>query len=250
MHRVEEAFKEIFDEAIRLGGTITGEHGIGVAKKSFLPQVRRRRPDARDARIAPGARPERHPESGEDVRLRFAAMNPFSYLRNLDYSVVQQCMHCGLCLPTCPTYDATKLERHSPRGRISLMRAIADDRLEADPDVRRGNVLLPRLPRVHDRLPGGRELRRTVRARPRRGRARRRARPPKRNLIRGFAVQWLFMDLRRLRLLGRADAASTKALAGRAGVRPQVRRAEAPAQTPPRTGSHDAGHPTPGSPPN
>jgi glycolate oxidase len=38
MHRVEEAFKEIFDEAIRLGGTITGEHGIGLAKKSFLPQ--------------------------------------------------------------------------------------------------------------------------------------------------------------------------------------------------------------------
>lgn len=38
MRRVEEAFKEIFDEAIRLGGTITGEHGVGVAKKSFLPK--------------------------------------------------------------------------------------------------------------------------------------------------------------------------------------------------------------------
>ena len=38
MHRVDEAFKEIFAEAIRLGGTITGEHGIGIAKKSFLPQ--------------------------------------------------------------------------------------------------------------------------------------------------------------------------------------------------------------------
>src|SRR5436190_881821 len=37
MHRVETAFKEIFAEAIRLGGTITGEHGIGLAKKSFLP---------------------------------------------------------------------------------------------------------------------------------------------------------------------------------------------------------------------
>ncbi len=38
MRRVEEAFKEIFSEAIRLGGTITGEHGVGVAKKSFLPR--------------------------------------------------------------------------------------------------------------------------------------------------------------------------------------------------------------------
>ena len=54
-----------------------------------------------------------------------------SHLKDLDYSVVQQCMHCGLCLPTCPTYDATKLERHSPRGRIALMRAIADGELEA-----------------------------------------------------------------------------------------------------------------------
>jgi glycolate oxidase len=38
MHRVHEAFKEIFDEAIRLGGTITGEHGVGLAKKDFLPK--------------------------------------------------------------------------------------------------------------------------------------------------------------------------------------------------------------------
>src|ERR1035437_860026 len=50
-------------------------------------------------------------------------------LATLDYSVLQQCMHCGMCLPTCPTYDETKLERNSPRGRISLMRAIADGEL-------------------------------------------------------------------------------------------------------------------------
>ena len=37
MHRVEEAMKEIFAKAVELGGTITGEHGVGLAKKAFLP---------------------------------------------------------------------------------------------------------------------------------------------------------------------------------------------------------------------
>jgi glycolate oxidase len=37
MERVEKAMKEIFDFAISVGGTITGEHGVGLAKKSFLP---------------------------------------------------------------------------------------------------------------------------------------------------------------------------------------------------------------------
>src|SRR5664279_32673 len=52
-----------------------------------------------------------------------------SLLKQLDYSVLQQCIHCGMCLPSCPTYDATKHETSSPRGRIALMRAVADGKL-------------------------------------------------------------------------------------------------------------------------
>jgi glycolate oxidase len=39
MGRVEKAMHAIFEYAISLGGTITGEHGVGLAKKSFLPDA-------------------------------------------------------------------------------------------------------------------------------------------------------------------------------------------------------------------
>ncbi len=99
----------------------------------------------------------------------------FSHLKGLDYSVVQQCMHCGLCLPTCPTYDATKVERHGPRGRISLMRAIADGRLDVTQTFADEMYFCLGLPGVHDGVPGGGELRGAVRARAGRGRVERRA---------------------------------------------------------------------------
>lgn len=46
------------------------------------------------------------------------------------YDDVLQCMRCGFCLPTCPTYALTGRERSSPRGRVALARAIAEERLE------------------------------------------------------------------------------------------------------------------------
>jgi len=44
--------------------------------------------------------------------------------------ILQQCIHCGMCLSTCPTYDLTKLERSSPRGRIRMIRSVARGEME------------------------------------------------------------------------------------------------------------------------
>src|SRR4026208_728408 len=126
-----------------------------------------------------------------------------SRLRDLDYSVVQQCMHCGLCLPTCPTYDATKLERNSPRGRIALMRATADERLEPSKAFADEMYFCLGCLACMTACPAGvnyAELFEHARAE---AEASGVLNSPRRTLIRALTLRWLFMDLHRLQLVGR-----------------------------------------------
>src|SRR6185503_16392133 len=126
-----------------------------------------------------------------------------SHLKDLDYSIVQQCMHCGMCLPTCPTYDATKLERNSPRGRIALMRAVADDRLEPSAAFADEMYFCLGCLACMTSCPAGvnyAELFEHARAEAEQSGV---LDSPQRKWIRWITLRWLFMDLHRLKLVGR-----------------------------------------------
>ncbi|MBT5704843.1 (Fe-S)-binding protein [Verrucomicrobia bacterium] len=125
-----------------------------------------------------------------------------SYLKDLDYSVVQQCMHCGLCLPTCPTYDATKMERNSPRGRIALMRSIADGDLTATKTFADEMYFCLGCLACMTACPAGvnyAELFEQARAE---AEASEVLTSPNRRFIRFVTLKWLFMDHSRLQFLG------------------------------------------------
>jgi glycolate dehydrogenase iron-sulfur subunit len=53
-----------------------------------------------------------------------------SKIDKLNLPELYQCVHCGLCLNQCPTYRALRLEPESPRGRIHLVKAAAEGRIE------------------------------------------------------------------------------------------------------------------------
>jgi glycolate oxidase iron-sulfur subunit len=133
-----------------------------------------------------------------------------------DYDLLFDCVHCGLCAEACPTYIVTRREMDSPRGRIYLMKSVAEGRIELDDDAARHLDLCLGCRGCETACPSGVHYGRLIEG----------ARPfVERNHRRGFvdrlkrrAVSAIFPYPNRLRML----LAPLK-LADRLGLRPALR---------------------------
>ena len=108
-----------------------------------------------------------------------------------------------MCLPTCPTYDATLMERSSPRGRIAMMRAVAEGRLEVGETFADEMYFCLGCLACQTACPAGvdyGQLIETARAEVERSGV---LAAPGRSAVRGFMLRWLFTSRRQLHALGR-----------------------------------------------
>lgn len=114
--------------------------------------------------------------------------------------LLRACVHCGMCLPSCPTYRLTGQEMSSPRGRLWLMRAVADERMDLlDPlfDEQMYQCLNCRA--CEAVCPSGVQYGPLVEASRAQLELHRPPRPAPEQAARAVAMEWLFADAPRMR---------------------------------------------------
>ena len=124
-------------------------------------------------------------------------------LASLDYSILQQCMHCGMCLPTCPTFNETGRERNSPRGRIALMSAVADGELPFSRDFAEEMSYCLGCLACTTACPAGVDYAHLLETARSEAEQRGLLKTPTRRFVRWFTLRFLFVHPRVMRVVGR-----------------------------------------------
>ncbi|HET9013967.1 MAG TPA: heterodisulfide reductase-related iron-sulfur binding cluster [Thermomicrobiaceae bacterium] len=148
-----------------------------------------------------------------------------------DLNVIRSCVHCGLCLPSCPTYRTTQRERSSPRGRIWLMKQVSQGKLDVlDPVFEEEMSLCLNCRACEAVCPSGVHYGEIVEA-SRAQIATKRPEGPRERLARGVVFDVLFTNPRRFRLANGAlrlyQRSPLPELARRTGLLSRVGLAEA-----------------------
>ncbi|MDQ2652294.1 MAG: heterodisulfide reductase-related iron-sulfur binding cluster, partial [Chloroflexota bacterium] len=150
--------------------------------------------------------------------------------------LLHDCVHCGMCLSSCPTYRITGQEMSSPRGRLWLMKAVAEERLDLlDPlfDEQMYQCLNCRA--CEAVCPSGVQYGPLVEA-SRAQLEQHRPRPASVKLARKIGMEWLFGDARRLRavtgFLRISERTGMTALVRKTGILGKLGMADLEALTP------------------
>lgn len=116
-----------------------------------------------------------------------------------DDDLLRACVHCGMCLPSCPTYRETGDEASSPRGRLWMMSAVADGKLSLlDPDFDEQMYQCLNCRACEAVCPSGVQYGPLVEA-SRAQLEQHRPRPWWQQLLRNSVMSWPFDDVRRMR---------------------------------------------------
>lgn len=154
-----------------------------------------------------------------------------------ELDLLRACVHCGMCLSSCPTYRLTGQEMSSPRGRLWLMNAVAENRLDLlDPVFGEQMYQCLNCRACEAVCPSGVHYGPLVEA----SRAQLEQhwrRPIWQRAVRKVALGWLFDDLARMRAVVGAirlyQRSGMQAIARRTGLLRSIGMAEIEAMTPP-----------------
>ncbi len=121
-----------------------------------------------------------------------------------EYDNMLACIRCGLCLTSCPTYVLSLNESEGPRGRVGMARALAEGHLQVSPSLVEHELNCLVCDACSAVCPAGVHmdpLQVVLRAALERDQSPRRSASER--LVRWLVFGWLFMDMRRFRLLAR-----------------------------------------------